>query len=111
MSTYSSSKVFIDYFSKCLSLELKETNVHVTSLIPGTTKTNFSERANLSDAIIEKGKSVEMDADTVAKQAISSLFKGKRTTIPGLVNQLHFALTKILPSSLAAKLTYSIYKK
>lgn len=111
MSTYSGSKVLIEYFSRCLSLELKDEDIQVSCLIPGTTKTNFSNRAKLSDTIIKKGKPVEMGACAVAKIAIDGLFKGKKTIIPGIANKLHFLMTKILPSSIAAGMTYSIYKK
>ncbi len=111
LTTYSSSKTFIKYFTDCLRMELKDENIVISCLIPGSTKTNFGERADLSNALKQKAEQVEMTANEVAKIAIDSVFKGKKVIVPGFLNKAHHIMTKILPASLAAKMTYSIYKK
>lgn len=111
LSVYAGSKKFIKYFTDCVRAESKDDALTISCLIPGSTKTNFSNRAGLSETIINKAKPVEMEASTVAKKAIDGMFRGKKVIIPGLVNKAHYFLAGILPATLATKMTYSIYKK
>jgi short-subunit dehydrogenase len=111
LSAYAGSKKFIKYFTDCLRAECQDDALTISCLIPGSTKTNFSNRAQLSETIINKAKPVEMEAGAVAKKAIDGLFSGKKVIIPGMVNKAHYFLAGILPATLATKMTYSIYKK
>src|SRR4051795_10929773 len=48
-AVYNASKSFVQAFALALREELKETNVTVTSLMPGPTETEFFQRAEMED--------------------------------------------------------------
>jgi short-subunit dehydrogenase len=50
MAVYFASKSYVLSFSEALSAELEGTNVTVTALCPGPTKTNFIRRASLGES-------------------------------------------------------------
>jgi uncharacterized protein len=48
-AVYNASKSFVQSFAPALRNELKDTNVTVTSLMPGPTEPEFFERADMLD--------------------------------------------------------------
>src|SRR3954447_23112292 len=48
-AVYNASKSFVQSFALALREELKDTNVTITSLMPGPTDTEFFERADMED--------------------------------------------------------------
>ena len=48
-AVYNASKSFVQSFAEALREELKDTDVTVTSLMPGPTDTDFFERADMQD--------------------------------------------------------------
>lgn len=55
-AVYNGTKAFIDSFSFALRIELKDTNVTVTCLMPGATETDFFERAGMLDTKVGQSK-------------------------------------------------------
>jgi short-subunit dehydrogenase len=58
-AVYNGTKAFLDSFSFALRHELKDTGITVTCLMPGATKTEFFERADMMDTKIGAGKKDE----------------------------------------------------
>jgi uncharacterized protein len=54
-AVYNASKSFVQSFALALRNELKDTNVTVTSLMPGPTETEFFERADMLDTKVGAG--------------------------------------------------------
>src|SRR5207248_5638578 len=48
-ATYSATKAFVLSFSEAIHEELRSHGVHVTCLCPGFTRTEFQERAGITD--------------------------------------------------------------
>ncbi|HYM94339.1 MAG TPA: SDR family oxidoreductase [Chitinophagaceae bacterium] len=111
LSIYSGSKAFIVNFSRALKYELNKTNVSVTLVSPGTTITEFSERANVPEKSIKAGKKISMTADQVAKIAVKSLFKEKTEVITGFITKLTIFLVWLLPKKLVERTGAGFYKK
>ncbi len=105
MAVYFASKAFVLSFSEALAEELATTNVTVTALCPGATKTNFGTVAS-----VEKTKmfSQAMPAAQVAQEAIDGLLQGKRVIITGSKNKAGALAAKLLPRSTVAKAVKSI---
>lgn len=101
MAIYYATKAFVLSFSEALVEELKGSNVTVTTLCPGATKTNFGAVAN-----VEKTKmfSQAMASDIVAKRGYEALMSGKRVIITGGLNKAGALGAKFMPRSLAAKI-------
>jgi len=98
---YNASKSFLQSFALALRSELKDTDVTVTSLMPGPTDTDFFRRAGLQDTRL--GQSPKDDPAKVAKQGFEALMSGDdrvvassaKTKVQGVVN-------KVLPDRLKA---------
>lgn len=102
LAVYSASKAFMVLFTRGLRLELKNENISVTCLSPGTTETNFMNAAGMtaSPSIIKKASKVIMKADVVAKFAIDGMFAKKNEIIPGWLNKISVAMTYFVPKAL-----------
>ncbi len=111
MSVYSASKTFLLAFSRGLSYELHKTNVSVTAVSPGVTRSDFMERANMSDELKKTAEKFIMESDTVANIAIKAMFAKKTEVVTGALNKIGAWINRILPKSLMEKSAASIYEK
>lgn len=111
LAVYSASKAFVIAFTRGLAYELKNTNVSVTCLSPGSTDTGFMDRAGMNDKIKATAEKFNMTPELVAKIGVKGLFNKKTEVIPGLVNLLTVHLTYHLPKSLIEKVAANIYLK
>lgn len=99
-SVYNASKSFIQSLTEALADELRDTDVVVTSLMPGPTDTNFFHRAKLDDTVIGQMPFKDDPAD-VAKQGYNALMRGKRKVVAeSLHTKAIGAVNKVLPVSL-----------
>jgi len=102
-AAYNASKSFVQSFALALRNELKDTDVSVTSLMPGPTETEFFERAEMEDTPI--GQSEKDDPAEVARQGFDALMAGKEKVVGGsLKNKAQAAAAKVLPDSVKAEL-------
>lgn len=95
VSAYAATKAYVRSFSNAIRYELRKTQVTVTVLYPGITRTEFLEVANAKTP-----KSMEislLSAEDVAKAGIRGMIKGKRKVIPGKINQINAFFSAILP--------------
>lgn len=101
-AVYAASKAFIHSFAEGLRNELKDTNVTVTSLMPGPTDTNFFHRAEMDDT--KAGAKKKDDPAEVAKQGFEALMAGKDSVIAGsLMTKIQGNVSKVLPDTVNAE--------
>ncbi len=105
---YFATKSFVLSFSIALAEELAGTGVSVTALCPGSTRTEFFERAGMQN--LRKDWHM-MDADVVARAGYRGLMRGKRVVIPGLLNLLTSKLTNFVPTSITTKIVRKLNAK
>lgn len=102
-AVYAASKAFIHSFAEGIRNELKDTDVTVTSLMPGPTDTNFFQRAGMDDTKV--GASKKDDPAEVAKQGFEALMAGKDAVIAGSpMTKLQGNVSKVLPDPVNAAL-------
>lgn len=106
VNTYYASKAFVFSFSYALAMELKGTGVTVTTLCPGTTRTEFFARANIH----MKRPFPLMDPRAVAQAGYRGLMHGKRVVIPGPINKLMAWFSPCLPSALTAAIVRYLHR-
>ncbi len=109
MSVYYASKAFVLSFTEALSVELKNTNIKVSVLAPGPTKTGFEENAALGNSGLFKNLKVA-DATQVAKFGLDALERNKTIAIPGFFNQLLVISSKFSPRSWVRQVVYILQK-
>ena len=110
LSTYMASKIFIIGFTRSLRAELKDTNLSVSVLSPGTTSSDFINRAGMH-ALQEISDKFAMHPDEVAKIAVKGMLEGKAEIIPGFLNKFSAIMTRLVPKSLSEKIAADIYLK
>ena len=104
---YSASKSFVRNFTLSLYDELKASNIFITNVNPGSTKTNFFEVANTNKNAELYNVKYTMKSEDVAKMALKAMFAGKREITTGFVNKMTSRLMPLVP----IKLVYNVMKK
>jgi len=100
MSVYYATKAYVLSFSEGLADELDASNVTVSCLAPGPTRTTFVEKANMSEThLFQWG--APMTPETVAQAGYEG-FRAERTlTVPGWPNKIGAAMVRFTPRSIA----------
>ncbi len=106
VSVHFATRAYILSFSLALSNELQGSDVHVTCLCPGPTRSAFFGRANMSDVRLASGKPIRlMDSRTVAAIGYDALKKRRVVIVPGYLNKILAFMAAFAPRWLAIKVT------
>lgn len=99
-SVYYATKAYVISFSESLSHELKDTNITLSCLCPGPTKTGIEKASGADKSKLYKGNI--MQPEEVAQIAYNGLMKGKRIIVPGINNKLSYFSSLIIPPKITA---------
>jgi short-subunit dehydrogenase len=100
-AVYNASKSFVQSFALALRNELKDTDITVTSLMPGPTDTEFFERAGMLDTKV--GSNDKDDPADVARDGFEALMAGdERVVSASLKTKLQGRGSRLLPDSAKA---------
>lgn len=102
-SIYGAAKSYILFFSESIAEELAGSNVTVTVLCPGTTKTQFFSRSKTDGLRISRLGA--MSAEEVARTGYEALMKNKRYVVPGVFNKVMVFGIRLTPRFLVPKIT------
>jgi uncharacterized protein len=105
-AVYCATKAYVLSFSEALAEELRGTGVTVTTLCPGPTKTEFAERADMTDAKIFQGRL--SSADEVAQAGYEALMRGRANVIVGLANKLLILSIRFSPRTLVTRIAKTL---
>ncbi len=94
---YGAVKSFLIKFGHSLHLEAKDYGVHVTTLCPGFTYTEFHDVNGTREMVSKLPKGLWMEASEVVRQGLEAVEKNQPIKINGWKNQLIYGLTKLLP--------------
>jgi uncharacterized protein len=102
-AVYNASKSFVQSFALAIRNELKDTEVTITSLMPGPTETEFFERADMQDTKV--GADEKDDAAEVARQGFDALMAGEAKVVAGsFKNKVQVAAGRVLPDGAKAEM-------
>ncbi|MFD2163223.1 SDR family NAD(P)-dependent oxidoreductase [Paradesertivirga mongoliensis] len=101
LAVYAASKAFILSLSDALINELKDTNITVTSLIPGPTDTDFFNKADMEHTV---AASMADDAEKVAKEGYEALMKGEHHVVATAKVGAQAAISTVMPNELVSKM-------
>jgi short-subunit dehydrogenase len=100
-AVYNASKSFDQSLALALRNELKDTEVTITSLMPGPTDTEFFERADMEDTKVGAGD--KDDPEDVARLGFEALMDGKERVVAASANtKLQGRASRLLPDSAKA---------
>lgn len=100
-AVYNASKSYVQSFVLALRDELKDTNVTLTSLMPGPTDTAFFARAEMLDTKVGSGD--KDDPAEVARQGYEAMLAGEeRVVAESLATKAQAAASRVLPDRVKA---------
>ena len=107
--TYSASKSYLTVLSESLHTELRDTNVKISALCPGFTRTEFHERGRMK----MKGlpEFMWLDSDQLVAQSWSDTQKGKVVSIPGWQYKLLVGFIATLPRGIVRRIGMNLRKR
>lgn len=100
-AVYNGTKAFLDNFSFALRVELEDSGISVTCLMPGATETRFFERAHMLDTKV--GQSEKDDPAEVAQIGFDAMMRGDGDIVSGWKNKLQTVMANILPAGILAQ--------
>jgi len=99
-ATYAATKAFLLSFSEALAVELSGTGVRVVCVCPGSTRTEFQERAGIDANAVPRF--AWMTAEQVADQAVRAAGRSG-VLVNGTLNSLTTVFMRLAPRSLVAR--------
>lgn len=104
-ATYNATKAYLNSFGDSVHEELAGTGVGLTTLLPGFTRTEFQERANVAEEIdLRVPDFMWSTADDVVRAALDGAAAGKARVVPGAIYKASTALLDSLPSGLVRRI-------
>lgn len=99
-AVYHGTKAFVHFFSEAIRNEIRDTNVTVTSLLPGATDTDFFNKADMeASKMVQEGDLA--DPADVARDGYKALMDGKDMIISGFKNKMQVAMSNVMSDSKA----------
>jgi uncharacterized protein len=108
--SYSASKSYVTVLTESLHTELAATNVKVSALCPGFTRTEFHQRGKMS----MKGlpNFLWLNSDRLVEQSWKDAMKGKAVSVPGWQYKLLvFVVQTLVPRSIVRKVGMNLRSK
>ncbi len=103
-ATYGATKAFVLNWTVALNEELRGSPVHALAVCPGTTRTEFFERAGVGGS---EAARFAMTSESVVESALYALAAGQAEVVPGWKNRVMTffgaRITKALGARLSAK--------
>ena len=107
--TYSASKSYLTVLSESLNTEVSATNVKISALCPGFTRTEFHQRGKMS----MKGlpNFMWLNSDRLVEQSWRDALKGKAVSVPGWQYKLLVLIVETMPRSIVRKVGMNMRAK
>ena len=108
MATYAATKAFVLSFTEAIAAETAGTGVRILALCPGPVRTEFQAVARNETALMPSF--AYLDADTVVRQALDAVARGRRIRINGVMNTAGAFAVRLLPRTLISTIAGRIYR-
>ena len=96
-AVYSATKAFVTSFSESLHQELAASGITVTAVLPGFTRTEFQDRADVSTEEIPDW--VWQPASDVAREALQAVDAGRVRVVTGRLNKIAGGVARAVPTA------------
>ncbi|HEX8101507.1 MAG TPA: SDR family oxidoreductase [Solirubrobacteraceae bacterium] len=109
-ASYSASKAFVVTLSEAVHTELMGTGVSCTAFSPGPVRTDAIDASGVRDVVPVAPDVLFADTAATARAGVDAMEAGRRTAIPGVLNQLMAAGGRFLPRSVTLPLAFAASK-
>lgn len=109
-ASYSAGKSYVLNFTEALNYELRNTNVKVSTLAPGVTRTGFQSTAAKDKPLTLYQKLSMMESRPVAEIGVKGLMKGTPSVLPGIMNKLSIFSLRFTPRRIMAFMVYHLMR-
>ncbi len=106
---YSASKAYLTVLSESLSTELSATNIKVSALCPGFTRTEFHQRGRMKMAGLPNF--MWLNSDVLVAKSWKDAISGKPVSIPGWQYKTLVGAISLLPRSIVRRLGMNLRVK
>jgi len=106
---YSAAKSYQTVLSESLHTELSATNIKVSSLCPGFTRTEFHQRGRMKMAGLPEF--MWLNSDVLVAKAWKDALAGKAVSIPGWQYKLLVGIISVVPRSIVRRLGMNLRVK
>ena len=106
---YSAAKAYLTVLSESLSTELSATNIKVSALCPGFTRTEFHQRGRMKMAGLPNF--MWLDSDVLVAKAWKDAITGKPVSIPGWQYKVLIGLISVMPRTVVRRLGMNLRVK
>jgi short-subunit dehydrogenase len=106
---YSASKAYLTVLSESLSTELSATNIKVSALCPGFTRTEFHQRGRMKMAGLPNF--MWLNSDVLVAKSWKDAILGKPVSIPGWQYKTLVGAISLLPRSIVRRLGMNLRVK
>ncbi len=107
--TYSAAKSYLTVFSEYLHTELRDTNIKVSALCPGFTRTEFHARGKMKMTGLPNY--MWLTTDQVVRKSWRDVKAGKVICIPGLQYLILCTIARIAPRPIVRKAGINVRRK
>jgi short-subunit dehydrogenase len=107
--TYSAAKSYLTVFSEYLNTELKRTNIKVSALCPGFTRTEFHQRGKMRMTGLPNF--MWLNADQVVTKSWKDAKAGKAISIPGWQYLILSTIARVAPRPIVRKAGINVRRK
>lgn len=108
-ATYGATKSFVLSFTEAVAEEVRDGPVTVSCLAPGFTRTEFQERADIDAGHVPGA--VWQSADEVAEAALAGVAAGKVVIVPGALNRVTAAVSRVTPTAISRRLAAEMVRR
>jgi short-subunit dehydrogenase len=106
---YSAAKAYLTVLSESLSTELSATNIKVSALCPGFTRTEFHQRGRMKMAGLPNF--MWLNSDVLVAKAWKDATSGRPVSIPGWQYKILIGLISVLPRTAVRRLGMNLRVK
>lgn len=100
-AVYSGTKAYVSIFSLTIAEELRLSGIHVLTVFPGFTRTEFQDRAKFDVSRVPQF--LWQTPEQVVKESLLAYESKRAILIPGKQNKLAIALNHLVPYSLIGR--------
>jgi short-subunit dehydrogenase len=105
-ATYGATKAFVLHWTLALNEELRGTRVRALAVCPGTTATDFFDRAGANREAMSSSRG--MSPEAVVRCALRALARGRSQVVPGWGNKAYTFVGARVSKTLAARIAGKI---